>query len=393
MRTALLLVHRYSGLATLAFLALAALTGCLLVFRGPIDRALNQDLFKVSSTVAAGPAQTVAAVEAYAAARPGIQVTSFPLNVPAGRALEIAVTGRPGAAAPAQADVFLDPVSGAVLGARDGEAGWDRRRLVKGISEVHFDLLAGTWGRWFLGVVALLWFVSSLAGLYLTFPEKGPFWRKWWRTWQFRRSSAWPRLLLDLHRASGLWLLPFLLLLAATSVALNFFAEAWSPLATSISPLKHDLFDQTAPYPQGATPKLSFAQGLAAARAHARGEGLEWQPATMLYLPEWNFYGVKFSADGMLSYDRLGPVDYYVDANSAAYRHQVDPYADSMGLKLIRVLYPLHSGEVFGLATVALVFLLGLVTFGQSLTGLYVWWKKRASRVAARRNARRKAAA
>lgn len=393
MRTALLLIHRYSGLATLAFLALAALTGCLLVFRGPLDRALNPDLFDVRSTVAAGPAQTVAAVEAYAARHPEIQVTSFPLNLPAGRALEVAIAGPPRAAAPPEADVFLDPATGAVLGARDGGPGWDRRHLVKGISEVHFDLLAGTWGRWFLGVVALLWFVSSLAGLYLTFPEKGPFWRKWWRTWQFRRSSALPRLLLDLHRASGLWLLPFLLLLAATSVALNFFSEAWSPLVTSISPLEHDLFDQAAPYAEGATPKLSYAQGLAAAEAHAREARVAWRPATMLYLPEWNFYGVKFSADGVLSYARLGPIDYYVDADTGAYRHQVDPYSDSMGLKLIRVLYPLHSGEVFGGLTVALVFVLGLVTFGQSLTGLYVWWKKRASRVAARRNARRKAAA
>ena len=71
----------------------------------------------------------------------------------------------------------------------------------------------------------------------------------------------------------------------------------------------------------------------------------------MLYLPDWNFYGVKFTPDGVLDYSNLGPVDYYVDADSGAYRHQVDPYSDSMGLKAIRVVYPLHSGEIFGVTT------------------------------------------
>ena len=54
------------------------------------------------------------------------------------------------------------------------------------------------------------------------------------------------------------------------------------------------------------------------------------------------------------------------------------------------MVYPLHSGEIFGWVTVLLVFVLGVVTFGQSITGLYVWWKKRASRVAARRSKQRK---
>ena len=63
MRALLLLIHRYSGLVTLVFLAIAALTGCTLVFRGPIDRALNQDLFAASAS-SASPSQTIAAVQA-----------------------------------------------------------------------------------------------------------------------------------------------------------------------------------------------------------------------------------------------------------------------------------------------------------------------------------------
>ena len=389
MRALLLLIHRYSGLVTLVFLAVAALTGCTLVFRGPIDRALNQDLF-AASVSSASPSQTIAEVEAYSRAHPQVHVVSFPLNPGPNRSIHLSVATNPGASALPASEVFIDPADGSVIGERSPDAGLGRRTFVAKVAELHFDLLAGTWGRWFLGVVALLWFVSSLAGLYLTFPERGPFWSKWWRIWQFRRSSALPRLLLDLHRASGLWLLPFLLLLALTSAALNFFGEAYSPAVTALSPLEHDLFEQDAPYPDGATAKLSFADALGVAERHAQSVGLDWRPATMLYLPDWNFYGVKFSADGVLDYRNLGPVDYYFDGNTGAYRHEVDPYTDSAGLRAIRVVYPLHSGEIFGWVTVLLVFVLGVVTLGQSITGLYVWWKKRASRVAARRSKQRK---
>lgn len=388
MRAFLLQVHRYCGLACLLFLSLAALTGCVLVFRGPIDRALNADLYAAPAAQGMSSGDNVAAVDAWAQRNPRIQVLGFPLITEPGRSIPVEVGAKPGEIAPAYDEVFLTPVSGEVVGTRDRAPAMTRHGFVNGVAEFHFDLLAGTWGRWLLGAVAALWFVLSLVGLYLTFPERGAFWKQWRRNWQFRRSSATPRLLLDLHRASGLWLLPFILLLAATSVALNFWGEFYAPTVTAISPLEHDLFDEDPPYPEGATAKLTFAEALPFAESHVREVGLEWEPARMLYMPDWNMYGVKFSPDGVLSYEKLGPVDHYFDADNGQWRHQVDPYNDTAGLVMIRVAYPLHSGEIFGFGSLLIVFVLGLVTFGQSATGLYLWLKKRPSRVAQRRRQR-----
>jgi uncharacterized iron-regulated membrane protein len=392
LRGVLLQVHRYTGLVTLAFLAVASITGCILVFRGPIDHTLNRDLFDAPTSAVSAEA-SVAAVTRWSAAHPTLQVLSFPLHPGERRAIPVSVAPKAGQPTPGFDEVFIDAVTGATIGARTTEPGIGRRHFVKGVADLHFDLVAGTPGRWFLGLVALAWLLSSLAGFYLTLPERKPFWGNWKRTWQFRRSSPMPRLLLDLHRSTALWLFPLILLLAATSVAMNFFGEAYAPTVTKLWPLKHDLFDNDPPKREPAEPRLGFAQGLQAARTHAGRTGLAWQPATMLYLPDWNFYGVKFSPDGVLDYSNLGPVDYYVDADTGAYRHQVDPYNDSMGLKAIRVVYPLHSGEIFGVTTIALVFVLGLATLLQALTGLYIWWRKRKSRVAARRAKQRKVTA
>lgn len=390
MRAFLLLLHRYCGLISVAFLAVAALTGCLLVVREPLDRALNPDLFVVGSERPATIAETVAAIDALRTTHPEWQVTGFPLRAQSGQSTKVNIDAKPGSPAPEFDEVFLDPSEEVILGGRRMESALDARHFVMAITELHFNLMGGTPGRLFLGFVAVLWLLSIVAGLVLTTPEKGPFWRRWWRTWQMRRSSSLPRQLLDLHRASGLWFLPFLALLAATSIAFNFWSEAYAPAVTAISPLEHDLFDEAPPHPEGAVPRLGYADILPLAEQRARKTGLAWEPATMIYLSEWNLYGVKFSPGGMLSYEALGPVDHYFDGDTGAWAHEVDPYSDSMGLVMIRIVYPLHSGEIFGTVTLVLVFVLGLVTLGQSLTGLYVWWKKRRSRLAQRKAARRR---
>ena len=112
---------------------------------------------------------------------------------------------------------------------------------------------------------------------------------------------------------------------------------------------------------------------------------MEWQPATALYYPNWNLYGVTFSDNGILNYKYLGPIYYYFDAASGAFIHEVNPYTDSAGLVMIRMVYPVHSGEVGGPLTVFLVFLLGVATAGHCITGVWLWLKKRGPRIAAKK--------
>jgi len=394
MRNALTIIHRYCGLASMIFLALAGLTGSILVLRGPLDRALNPDLL-IAGAAANGEvlSSTVPMVTEFEHRSPDLQIVAFPAHISAGETIELQVSGKPGHPAPERNLIYLDPSSGDVVGSRSSQGGWGRHGFVSGLAQFHFNLLAGDAGRYFMGVIAILWVLSSLAGIVMTFPERQPFWKNWWRNWRFRRSSPLPRLLLDLHRSTALWLLPAILVLALTSVALNFWGEAYAPAVTKISPLQYDLFEQDAPYPDGAVPQLQYSDALAAAENHAASTGLKWQPARMMYLPDWNLYGVKFSEGGYLNYEMLGPVDYYFDGNSGEFRHQVDPYSDSAGLAMIRMVYPLHSGEMFGTISLVIIFLAGLATLLQSATGCYIWLKKRKSRLAQRSAAQRQGTA
>jgi uncharacterized iron-regulated membrane protein len=88
---------------------------------------------------------------------------------------------------------------------------------------------------------------------------------------------------------------------------------------------------------------------------------------------------------GTVNYSRLGPATYVLDAASGRFVYADDPYTDSIGRVASRSLYPLHTGQVAGGWGMAFAFVLGAVTFIQCVTGVYVWWKRRGGRVAARK--------
>lgn len=381
-----LVLHRWFGIITALFLFIAAITGCILTVRASIDRWANADLFTYSGAEAER-IEPIEAVALYGAAHPDLQVTGFPLQGTPGENLLITVAPKPGEPALDYQEVFIDPVDAGVIGTRSMDPGLSNRQIIPLLLEFHYNLLAGDAGRIFMGFVALGWLISAGIGLYLTLPRKGPLFKNWWPAWTYSPKRSFARQMLDLHRASALWLFPFLIVLAFTSVTLNFFDEFWDPFATTVAPLEKSLFHLDAPYPEGMVPEMSYADALALSQNQAAAEGLDWKPATMLYYQNWNLYGTTFSDTGDLNYKYLGPIYYYFDAATGEWIHEVNPYTDSAGLVMIRAVYPLHSGEVGGWFTVFAVFILGLATAEQCITGIWLWLKKRGPRIAARRKA------
>lgn len=391
LRPLLVGVHRYLGLIAMVFLVLAAGTGTLLVYAETLDAALNPDLFRAPSTARDLPPLELAA--RLEAGDRRLLVVAVPLAERRGRAVAMSVAPRPDVSAGAAANgaqlgfdqMFVDPGSGAVLGVRQDRPGWDRRHLMRGVYLFHYTLLAGDWGRWLMGGVAFCWVLENLAGAYLTLPTGGPFWKRWAPVWQVNFKASLPRLLLDLHRATGLWLFIGVTVMAATSVALNFYSELAAPAARALSPPASAPWDRPAPTTPWRPPRLTFEAAERLALRDAARDRLHLHPAVATYDPRWRIVGIGFTGNGLVQYAGLGPVTYYYDDQDGRLVFVDNPMTDSAGQKALRALFPLHSGQVGGVATQFLVALLGLSVIEMAVTGLIVWWKKRGPRVAARR--------
>ncbi|MEM5516268.1 PepSY-associated TM helix domain-containing protein [Henriciella sp. AS95] len=379
-----LFLHRWFGVLMAVFLFLAAVTGSVLTARATLDRWINSDLMVYSGAVE-DRIDAIEAVSLFEAQNPDIQVVEFPLNPHQNENIPLKVVPKPGQDALDFDEVFIDPVSGTLVGTRSTQAGLSGRQFIPLLLGFHENLLLGNSGRIFLGFIALGWLLTSLIGLYLTFPKRGPFFRKWKSAWTYSPKRRFARQMLDIHQASGLWLFAFVVIVAFTSVALNFFFEFWAPFAETIAPTGDSYFDQAVLFPEGVQPDLSFQDALGRTREQIEAAGVSWQPATMLYYPDWNLYGATLTDNGVLNYKALGPIYYHFDGSSGAYIQQVNPYDDSTGLALMRSVYPLHSGEVGGPVTVFIVFLTGLATAEMCVTGIWVWLKKRGPRIAAKK--------
>jgi uncharacterized iron-regulated membrane protein len=380
-------IHRWLGLSALLFLFIAAVTGCVLCFDKQIDAALNRDLFIHPSH---GPTiEPGLLVEALQAQRPDLVVTSFPLNLRPNENLKINVAPRTAGTDPGFDEIFIDASTGRIAGTRKIAPGWDRRHLVEGVFQFHQNIVAGTFGRWIMGIAALAWLIGNFIGVYLTLPAKKPFWPKWKKKWKIDTGARLRRFMLELHNASGLWLLIPATVLAYTSVAMNFFDEVFAPVVEATSPSRPSIFDQAAKALRPGSTEIGFAEALAIGKAKAAADGLKWTPALQRYNQDYHAYGVTFTDNGVENYHGLGPVTYYLDASNGRLIERDDPYSDSFGRKLIRSLYPLHSGDIAGWFGVAIIFLLGLSTAEMCVTGFYTWWKKRESRAPNKRSARK----
>jgi uncharacterized iron-regulated membrane protein len=375
-RKLLFYIHQYLGLFAFVFLIAAGVTGVILVFKDELDASLNADLFRIQN--AAQPAASALAIaDQVQASHPDMWIHRVNLRGGEGASLQLGVGARDAAKPLGHNEMFVNPADGSLVGVRQNEPGWGRRQIVNGMFIFHANLLAGDFGRILMGIVAVGWTVSALAGLYLTFPQTAPFWRKWGYAWVVKLRSSLPRFMLDLHKASGLWLFIPTLLLAITSAALNFYYEAAEPVALALSPASPSPFDPGArSVGPGHKPAVKFTDIFSLAEDAAAKRAPNLEPTFAEYLPEFGLYSVAYVTKGADTYSSLGPVFFLYDDMTGAPVYVDDPYNDGAGRATLRSLYPLHSGRVWGWPTRILVLILGLATVEMSITGFYVWWRK-----------------
>lgn len=388
MRGALVLVHRWVGLAIAGFLFVAGLTGAFISWDHELDAWLNPTLFHAPT--AAEPRAPLELASQAERADPRIQVTFLPLSVEPGGTLLLGVEARPDPkTGKAQALDFnqlaLNPATGEPLGQRFwGQPSLTRENLLPFLYRLHYSLtlplVSGVdIGVLLMGVVGTAWTIDCLVALWISFPNL----RSWRKSFAFRWRERGYRLLFDSHRSGGVWIWLLLLTLAVTSVSMNLEREIVRPLVSLVSPLSEDPFStRTArALDEPALPALSREQMLAIAQAEAKARGWTAPAGGIFYSPLYDIYGVGFYRPGEDHGDGgLGNPWLYFDGRTGEPAGALTPGRGSAGDIFLQAQFPLHSGRILGLPGRIFVSVLGLAVAGLSATGVVIWARKRRTR-------------
>lgn len=396
LRHVALLVHRYVGLLMAVFLLVAGVTGTVLVFYEELDAAVSPELLRTPTPPpGAEPLDPFVLHEKVRGQLPeGQELESLILDVEPGKASSTWIEVEEGT----WRQFFVDPFTGAVLGSRSwGDLSEGSKNLMPFLYRLHYSLALGDVGIVLFGVVALLWTIDCFVGAYLTLPGRtlpsrqgeragrspAAWLRRWVPAWLVRTNKLFS-FVFTWHRASGLWVWALLLVFAWSGVGLN-LQSVYQPVMGALFGMKEGVHEGLPelpePYPEpGLTLREAYAQGrrLMALEADRRGFDVKRELRLLHAADHGVFvYSVESSLDISTKYPRT---ELYFDDQDGHLVGFEAATGISAGNTLSSWLINLHLAAVGGLWYRILVSVLGLGVAALTVTGVWIWWRKRAQR-------------
>lgn len=386
-RESCVFLHRWLGLATAVFLIVVGLSGSILAFLPELDHWITPQFHLGSiSGEELGAAELIRRAEALA---PGARATSVELGN--GDAATVRMQPRPDAGPTNFNQLFLHPITGEELGRRLAGPLPDRLdALLPFIYRLHYSLALGSFGSWTLGLVALLWTLDCFIAFFLTLPASAStrssqksWLRRWKPAWLIKWRSSFYRINFDFHRATGLWLWAALLIFAWSSVYMD-LNGVYTTATRILLPLEQSYWfrsNDTASdgEPMGWREAQTVAERIAADAARDHGFAIDRIVYFGLDRDNHLFeYRVHSSRD---IGEKSGQTFFWFDASTGALLSMILPTGHRVGNTLTTWLVELHEANVFGLPYKIFVCVLGLAIAALSVTGVYIWWRKRATRL------------
>lgn len=398
------LVHRYVGLFIVLFLLVAGLTGSVLAFYHELDAWLNPENHQV--TLQDKPMLDVFKLRDKALAlEPHAQVNFVELNRHSGQVYEayLSPATNPATSKPyelAYQSLRLNSYTGGLIGSRKDEGYWplSRRNILPFIYALHYSLALGEVGEWLFGIAALIWTLDCFVAFYLTFPirphksknhdavrvenpKPRSFWSRWAIAWKIKWRASTFRLNFDLHRAGGLWTWLILFVFAWSSVLFNLGQQVYVPVMQQLFEMSDykNLPVPDLPQPRP-NPVIDFktayrtSQRLMAEQAQRKGFQV-LEERSISYDPAKGLYNLAIKSGYDLG--EFGITQLWLDGNSGAFVANYLPTGQKAGDTVTYWMQTLHMAKIWGLPYKIFVCLMGLVVTMLSVTGLYIWIKKR----------------
>ena len=395
-------IHLYLALAAGLVFFVQCLTGTVLVFEGEITHALHPERYSVTMPAGAARLSLTQLTAAFRQTYPQGKLLGFKVYADPARTVELSYRdpkaqpegrGGPGGASPASerapraegarqgergpgrgpgggergkgrpergGTAFLNPYTGQITATLGG-----RQRTIFSVSEdLHRRLLAGKVGEALTGLSAIFVLFITTTGLILWWPRTrdlliGRLRVKW--------SGSWRRISYDLHIAMGFYCSLFLFGLALTGIIMSY---RWATEGLFWLTNSRPTVGLTAPVSAAAPDAKDVAYDAALQTGQRTYQGAEfWRVGT----PKDAAAAVPVSAPSSLPLRHNGLDTLFVDRTTGAVLGQRLYSRQTAGAQLRRLAKPLHTGEIGGLWTKILVFVVALAGLSFPVTGVILW--------------------
>lgn len=357
-------LHLWLGLASGLVVLVVTITGCLLVFDKEIDEAVNHEFYFVPPQ-----AQRVSLDEMLnkvAALHPGYTVTRMTLetDAPERSVLFLSKKGK------ALQYTAVNPYTGQVIRSIDYN-----KRFFTIVLQLHRALCMNETGKVITGISCIIFLLMIGTGLVLWWPKR---WKYIKQRLTVKWSASRKRFTWDLHAVGGFY------------VHLVLFATAFTGLTWAYKWFNDGIFlvFDGKPYKKVEAPLNQVQQPVAAGfyeqLYREANQRLPYKGEVRFILPENDKQAISiFKENYEASISNVVDILYYEKGTGRLLKDHLYRNA-STGWKVRRIMYPIHTGQIFGWPTRIIAFMACLVAASLPITGLYIWLgrKKKAAKAA-----------
>lgn len=367
-------VHLWLGLSLGLILAIAGLTGAVLVFWVEIDEIINPELYHTYAYSESGPKPLDDLIEAAVVAAPGGWDSTW-VQAPKGNGNYIFnfyyPKTNPATGNAQSLTLAIDPFNSEINAKRIFYHAFNplKHSFVGFFFKLHYALFLGELGSNLMGWFAVVFLISVLTGLILWWPLTG----KWKRVLTIKRNTSPERFNYDLHQSAGFYSAIVLLTVLMSGIYFN-LPEPFHWLVSRFSPLTPPLVSKTA-----AVANSGGILQQAIDKIRLETPQMQLQYYNFAYDPSTPFTACFTDVPELKPYI-LDSRCYHLDRHTGAVLAIQDPKTGSAGDTFEQWQWPLHSGQAFGWPGRIAVFITGLLCPLLFVTGVIRWLQKQPSK-------------
>lgn len=369
------IIHLWLGLLSSIIVFVVCLTGCLYAFKNQIIDFSNRDKVYISS-----PSKQVKSPDQIQAElrKDNKELTSLLMPDDAGRSYVVGYREK-------QLDkaTYYNQYTGEIL----GQADVGSSRFFEIVLDIHRNLMMGNVGRQILGAGILMFCVLLISGLILWLPKKLKF-LKQGLTVMFK--AKFQRLNYDLHNTLGFYTFLILFFIAVTGLYITYpwvknglIVSLGGSSIDNISKDKDSGDDAFGGLLEDMLQKQDEKKNLKNSESASidkilklADQYLPYTATTSIELPNKEnprYVVIKTNRQNFLG--MMLPDEVTFDKTGVFKTKEL--FSDKpLNKQFTALAKPLHTGEIMGLPSIILYFIVSLIGCSLPITGLLIWWHR-----------------